>query len=308
MRPNMLNSPAIRSVLIILFAIFLSQPAMASKVRVTVNGTQITDQEISLRAALIKLERRGNSNNARLKLARDELIEEALKLQEAKRLKIEITEKQVDAAYLNVARNLRMSVNNLNQILKANGVSRKTLRDRLRAGIAWQQITKMAIMPRVQISDLELNQKAEQQLEETMSYDYILKEILFIIPKGSNISKSRRTAQANQYRKNFNGCDGAVKLSLSYRDVAVLDVGRRHATQLPKPIAKELARLDVGGITKPRVVEKGVSMLAICTKNSARDLTFIKNNLRQEVGNEKVKKEADAYLQRLKERATIIIH
>ncbi len=295
-------------IIFIFSSLFLVNSALAAKVRVSVNGTQITDQQIAARASLLRLERRGNSNSARLKMAREELIEEALKLQEAKRLGIEVSEKQIDASYLNIARNLRMSVSNLNKVLSANGVSKKTLRDRLRAGIAWQGVTKAAIMPRVQISDLELEEKAKDQLKETMSYDYMLKEILFIIPKGSNISKSKRTAQANQYRKNFQGCDSAVKLSLSYRDVAVLDVGRRHATQLPEAIAKELAKLNVGGITKPRVVGKGVSMLAICSKTQARDLTFIKNNLRQEVGNKELKKAAEEYLKRLRDKAAIIIH
>ncbi len=273
---------------------------------VTVNGKVISNSEISLRAGLLRLERRGNSNNARLKMARDELIDEALKLQEAERLNIKVSDKQVNDSYLNVARNLKLSVNNLNKVLRDNGVSAETLKNRLRAGIAWQGVTQVAIMPRVQISDIELNQKAESQLEENMSYDFMLKEILFIIPKGSNISKSSRVAQANQYRKNFQGCDSAVELSLSYRDAAVLDIGRRHATQLPKALANELSRLNVGGITKPRVVERGISMLAICSKTAARDLTFIKNNLRQEAGNEKLKSESDAYLKRLKERATII--
>src|SRR3712207_8622005 len=57
----------------------------------------------------------------------------------------------------------------------ANGVNPSTLRDRLRAGIAWGQVTQKAITPRVQISDLDLEQRAEQKLTPTKSYDYILK-------------------------------------------------------------------------------------------------------------------------------------
>ncbi|MCF6344072.1 MAG: peptidylprolyl isomerase [Devosiaceae bacterium] len=294
--------------LFIFFSAFLSQSAVASSPGVTVNGIQISKQEISFRAGLLRLERRGNSNSARLKVARDELIDEALKMQEAKRLNITVTEKQVDASFLNVARNLKLSVSNLNKVLRDNGVNAKTLKDRLRVGVAWSEVTQIAIMPRVQISDLELNEKAESELKETLNYDFLLKEVLFIIPQGSGISKSKRTSQANQYRKSFQGCDSAVDLSLSYRDVAVLDIGRRHATQLPDALAKELVKLNAGGITKPRVVAKGVSMLAVCSKTSARDLTFIKSGLRQEAGNEKLKDATEDYLKRLKNRASIIIH
>ncbi len=307
MRLSMKISQFFATFAFILFFIAPITQAQATSVKVTVNGQEITDTQISLRAGLLRLERRGNSNSARLKLARDELIDEALKMQEAKRLNINVTEQQVNASYLNVARNLKLSPQKLDQVLKANGVNRTTLRDRLKVGIAWQGVTKAAIMPRVQISDLELNQKAREKLDDSLSYDFMLKEILFIIPKGSKISSSRRTAQANQYRKNFKGCDSAVELSLSYTDAAVIDVGRRHATQLPPALAKELAKLNTGGITKPRVVDNGVSMLAVCSKTAAEDLTFIKSGLRQEAGNDKLKEATDAYLKQLKEKASIII-
>jgi len=282
----------------------LAAPAWAAAVRVTVNNTLITDTQISLRAGLLRLEGRGSSNNARLEMASEELVEEALKLQEAERLKITITDEQIAEGYLGVARNLRVSVDKLNQILTASGVNVQTLKDRLKAGLAWQAVTQSAVVPRVQISDLELDEKAAGELDDSMSYDYMLKEVLFIIPKGSK-SASQRTAQANQYRKSFQGCDSAVDLSLSYTDAAVIDVGRRHATQLPEPIAKELAGLQNGGITKPRVTDGGVSMLAICSKSGARDLTFLKSQMRQEQGTEKLRDEATSYLDRLKERAAI---
>jgi peptidyl-prolyl cis-trans isomerase SurA len=132
----------------------------------------------------------------------------------------------------------------------------------------------------------------------------VLKEILFLTTGGR--SASSRTAEANQYRRSFTGCDGAVQLSLSYTDAAVVDIGRRHATQLPDAIANELAGINTGGITKPRVVDNGVSLLAVCSKASARDLTFIKDQIRAEQGNEAVEREAANYLANLRTKANIV--
>ena len=97
-----------------------------------------------------------------------------------------------------------------------------------------------------------------------------------------------------------------MQLSLSYTDAAVVDIGRRHATQLPEAIAKELAGLNVGGITKPRVVDNGVSMLAVCSKACARDLTFVKDQIRAEQGGEALQKEAEVYLAELRNKANIV--
>ncbi|MCF6302295.1 MAG: peptidylprolyl isomerase [Devosiaceae bacterium] len=291
-------------------AVFLTMlfpiSAQAATIKITVNDVPITDTQIAQRAKLLQLERRGDSNAGRNRLAREELIDEVIKLQEATRIGQAPTPAEVAQAYVNVSRNMRVSTDNLTLILNQNGVNSTTLKDRLRAAIAWGKVTASVVSARVQISDVDLEARAAEQTTEADSVDYILKEILFIIPQGSGISNSRRTAQANQYRRAFQGCDTAVELSLKYTDAAVLDLGRRHATQLPDPIATELGRLSVGGITAPRVVANGVSMLAVCSKTVARDLSFATNELRQEAGNELLEAEADKYLAELRDKANII--
>lgn len=270
-------------------------PALAA-VKVTVNGVSITDVQIAQRLKLFQLEGKSGS-----KAATEELVDEQVMVQEAKRLGIIISDAQVEEAVLQVARNIKVSRDKLGQILTQNGVNLETLKDRLRANLAWNGVIQQAVMPRVQLSEAELDQKAAAELSSANSFDYILKEVIFI-GKGS----SARTGQANQYRKSFQGCDNAVQLSLSYTDAAVIELGRRHATQLPEAIAKELAGLNVGGITKPRVVEQGVSMLAICSKSEAKDLTFIKGTIQQAAGEEALKAEAAKYLKEVRAKAKII--
>ncbi len=290
----------------LMLVVLMPLSANADAIKITVNETPITDTQISQRAKLLQLERRGSSASARLNMAREELIDEALKFQEGERLGLNITERDVDDALLNVARNMRISSDNLNRILTQNGVNPSTLRSRLRANITWGQIVRSVVSSRIEFSEVDLEQRAVEQLTETDNIDYILKEILFIIPQGSNISSARRTAQARQYRQSFQGCDSAVELSLSYTDAAVLDMGRRHATQLPDAIADELAQLNVGQLTAPRVVANGVSMLAVCSKTVARDVSFVTNEIRQEVGTEKLGEEAEKYLAELREKASIV--
>ena len=272
-------------------------PAMAQTVRVSVNGTPVTDVQISQRVKLFALE--GNAGGQ--KGATDQLITEAIQMSEAKRLNITVSNAEVDDAFLQIARNINVSQDKLQQLLQQGGINMETLKDRLRAAIAWNKVTEQAIVPNVQISDLALDQQAESGLQAYQNFDYILKEIIFV-GQGS----SGRSGQANSYRSKFSGCDSAVDLSLGYTDAAVIDVGRRHATQMPEPIAKELAGLNVGGITKPRVVETGVSMLAVCEKTQAEDLTFIKGDLRAEVGDEALKGEVSSYLENLRKQAKII--
>ncbi|MCS6761199.1 MAG: peptidylprolyl isomerase [Candidatus Devosia symbiotica] len=274
-----------------------AMPTLGQSIRVTVNGTPITDAQISQRVKLFALE--GSMGGS--KGATEQLIDEAVQMNEAKRLGITVSNAQVDDAFLQIARNLKMSSDKLHLMLQQSGVNIETLKDRLRAAIAWNAITEQATMPQVQISDLDLDEQAASQIKAYQGFDYILKEIIFV-----GHGSSGRTGQANQYRRGFSGCDSAVDLSLKFTDAAVVDVGRRHATQMPKAIAKELASLNVGGITKPRVVESGVSMLAVCEKTQAEDLTFIKRDLRAEAGNSALSGKVEQYLADLRKNAKII--
>ncbi|HWA18603.1 MAG TPA: SurA N-terminal domain-containing protein [Devosia sp.] len=283
------------------FALFLLVvPALAASIAVTVNGEGITDLQVARRLALFKLE--GKSGQ---KTAQDELINEMLMVQEATRLGFTVTADEIDAAYLQIARNLKVSASNLTQVLTTRGVDPQTLRDRLKANVAWNKVIGSAVSQRVNVSEADIEAEAESKLTAANSYDYILKEVLFIMAPGG-ASASKRTADANAYRKAFAGCDSAVQLSLNYTDAAVRDVGRRHATQFPDALADELSKLNVGGITKPRVVETGVSMLAVCAKSVSDDTTFLAGKLRQQTGNAKLKQEADKYLAELKAKAQII--
>lgn len=286
----------------LLGAMLVSAAPSLAATRVVVNDTEISDTEIAQRAKLLQLEGRTSGATA---AAQQELIDEALKNQEARRLNITISDAQVDDAIQQLARNLRISTENLRQVLAQAGVSMDTLRARLRTSLAWNAVSEGVISSRVQLSELDLQRQAESRVTAAMSFDYILKEVIFVMPNGQG-SASARTSEANRYRNAFQGCDSAVQLSTNYVDAAVLDMGRRHATQLPEPVATELAGLSVGGITRPRVVENGVSMLAVCSKTAAEDLTFITDSLRQEAGNAQMTAEADEYLEELRDKATII--
>jgi peptidyl-prolyl cis-trans isomerase SurA len=275
-------------------------PAFAAGIRVTVDGTPISDLQIQQRARLLALERHGGNLQ---KAAQDELINEVLEMEDAKRYAITVSEADVDSAFVNMAQGLRISPDKLTQILVANGVGTQTLRARIRATLAFNQITRNVLAPRVNISEATLTQEAKAKLNNVNSYDYILKQVLFLAHQGQR--PASRMGDAQRYRARYKGCDSAVQVSESFTDAAVTDIGRRNAMQLDPKLAKELAGLAVGGITRPEVQQGGVVMLAICQKNQSNDLTFLTNQLRAEKGNDQLKSVTDKYLAELRAKATI---
>ncbi len=272
--------------------------ALAATVKVTVNDIPITDVQIQQRAKLMTLEHTpGNLTTA----ATDELVNEALENQEAARFGFKVTDAQVQDQILTMSRGLRVSTDKLTLILNSAGVGLDTLKDRIRATLAWNQVIQNVITPRVTFSEADLAQQAATKITAAQSFDYILQQVTFLSAKPGS-----RTADANRYRAQYKGCSSAVQLSQSFTDAAVIVIGRRNATQLPEAVAAELASLPVGGITAPHSDPSGTIMLAVCEKDAAKDLTFITNQLRSDEGNDKLKTQTDSYLADLKSKAKIV--
>ena len=131
-----------QALLVAAFAIVFSVPttvngSAASKIAVLVNKEPITSNQIKRRAAFLKLRRvKGN----RSQMAKDELVEEALKLQEARRVGVSIPEARIEDAYKSFAKRNRMPLSALNQIMARSGVTKRGFKDYLRAQMTWQAV------------------------------------------------------------------------------------------------------------------------------------------------------------------------
>ena len=128
---------------LVLAAVFITGVAFtdsaraASKIKYIVNGEAITTYDIARRAAFFRLRRiKGNST----KLATEELIEETIKMQTAKRLKMIVGGKEVEAAFNRFAKGNRMSARGLTSVLNRAGVTGRGFKKFIRAQMSWQRV------------------------------------------------------------------------------------------------------------------------------------------------------------------------
>src|SRR5690606_16944351 len=98
----------VSAMLLGLMVLVASLPTQAASALVTVNGQPITDVQLAQRLALHKLQGKSNRN-----AALEELVDEAVQLQEAERLGIKVSESDIDARFADLAQQNRMSPSNL---------------------------------------------------------------------------------------------------------------------------------------------------------------------------------------------------
>ncbi|WP_209012025.1 SurA N-terminal domain-containing protein [Roseibium aggregatum] len=301
--------PAFSLCLLMIGLIMGQGPAMAqNEIKVIVNDQPITTYDINQRARLVQLTQRKPVSVAR-SMAEQELIEDVLKLGEAKRVGIVPSSREVDGAYSSIAGNMKMSGAQLSAALRKNGVNPDTLKDRLKAQIAWQKVVGSRFRSQIKIDESEVVAalKKSDIKDKNTSVEYDLKQIIVVVPKKASSSlKAKRQRESAQIRKEFTGCDTAGTLLGQFNEVVLKPVGRRLETELPADLKDDITSTEVGRLTKPKQTDRGFEMVAVCGKREMNsDLaarTEVENQLREKEGAQLMRR----YLQELKLRATIV--
>ncbi|MEE9314966.1 MAG: peptidylprolyl isomerase [Rhizobiaceae bacterium] len=241
-----------------------------TKIAILVNDRPITSNDIKRRAAFVKLRRmKGNSR----KIASDELVNEAIKMQEARRIRAVASQKDVDAAYVRFAKSNKMPPKILTKILNKRGVTKRGFKDYIRAQISWQRTVSARLQAEAsgrggpKTAPSTQAWLSSKDAGSTKEKEFTIQQVVFIVPKAKRASQlNKRRAQAKNFRNRMRGCSNARTLASGLRDVTVLDRGRILQSGLPPLWKKELLTLGVGKVTRVKDTQRGLEMLAVCKK------------------------------------------
>ena len=280
-------------------------PAAASTIKILVNNEPITSYAIGQRAALIKLTAR-TPNPARA--AEDELINEAIQLQEAKRMRVRISDAEVDRAIAGIAERIGISVTQLNGALRQQGVNPETLRQRIYAQLAWGRVLQARFQATSQVTEQDLvaalREKGADIAKETN--EYRLEQVIAVVPaRASGAEKSAAQSRANDLRNRFSGCEAGLELARSTREVVVRPFGRRLETELAPRLVEALKGVEVGRLSPPIEQPEGLVMFAVCEKKTVRSTAAAMAAIEEDMRNQRGEQFAMQYLRKLRRDALI---
>jgi peptidyl-prolyl cis-trans isomerase SurA len=276
--------------------------ASAQQIVVVVNGDPITALDIEQRTKLMQLS--GQKAPPRQQVV-DELINEKLKVREAKRFGLEVSDSEVDQSFATMASRMRSTPEQLTQALMKSGIHASTLKARIRADITWQQLVRGRYQSILQIGEKDL--LATASTEESVGYDFTLRPILFFVPSGSDSKLFEgRKREAEALRARFTNCDEGIAFARALKDVAVRDQVNRSSADIPAELRKTLDDMEVGKLTPPEVTKFGVEMFAICgKKESAAENTPGRRKARETLMAERFEQQSKKYLQDIRRGAMI---
>jgi len=298
--------PVAAAVAFALAAAGLVRPALAQHVAVIVNGAPITTYDIEQRSKFNTLST--HKTQTRQEII-EELIDEKLKVQVGERYKLDVSAGDVDNAYANMAKRMRLTPEQLTGALSHAGVDAATLKARIKADISWQQIVRGKFQSSLQVRDKDVFAKlqgANKDEKKELGYEYILRPVLLVVPPGASeqvIDGRKREAEA--LRARFENCESGLKFAAALRDVAVREQIVRSSADLPPAMRKILDDVAVGKLTSPDVTAQGVQMFALCAKREHQVDSAATKEARDEMFAEQFQAKSKRYLAELRKQAMI---
>lgn len=283
--------------------------AQSSSIKVIVNDQAITTMDIAGRAKLLQVANRQAAGPAQ-KAALEELIDDTLRLAEAKRRGINIPDSAVDAAIADIASRSKMSPQQFAQALGQAGVPIRTLKERIRVQMAWGRVVRSKVQQDVRAEQDDLiaqMRRQEKAAGDVTADDYVLQRVVFTLPaKASAADVARRRKEAENLRARFKDCESGVVLARSLKEVAVLNVGRKLANEVPAAFREQLAETKEGGLTKPDVTAQGIEMYAVCEKVQVTGESAVSAGVDAEQMSEQGKTVSDSLTRDLRQKANIV--
>jgi peptidyl-prolyl cis-trans isomerase SurA len=246
-------------------------PGLAQEVsiKVLVNDDPISDYDIDQRERFLAITTQQQPSPALKKQATDMLIDERLQVQQGRKLGGTADDADLNKILEDMAAKNNLSVDGLATALGKAGVNIKTLKDRIRAQIIWQDAIGRKFRRDVQIADSDIDKAVSEaggegggETENALQ----LRQVKFEIPGGADQGTiASWLAAAESLRTRFGSC---AELAKGVSGASVKTLADQKPASLAQPARLLVTNAKVGQMTPPMISQAAVELYAVCGKRS----------------------------------------
>lgn len=181
------------------------------------------------------------------------LIDDRLKLQEAKREGIRVNPADVDKRINQIAERNNMSREQMEEFLRGNGVLIEALADQMNAELSWARLVQRKLRPRITITDQEINDEARRMRATVGQNEYKLYQIFLAVDAPDQEAQIRDSGERLIEQLNA-GADFESLASEFSQDEGALkggDWGWLRLDQMEPAVAKEIQLVPAGQVIGP---------------------------------------------------------
>ena len=265
---------AVLAVLVSLFSNAAPAWAQAEQsIVVLVNDDPITVYDIEQRQRFLAVTTQEQPSPALKKKATDMLIEERLQIQQARKLGITSDEQDVNKVLAGMAKNNNMSPEQLGSALGQMGVNIKTLRDRIKAQVVWQDVVRRKFRRDVSIAESDVDKAlggvdAEAPKEETT---FQLRQVKYEIPTDADqTSIAKQLAAVESVRAKVQSCSNLSSLTKDMKGFKIKTLQDQLPGSLGQPMRTLVMNAKIGQMTPPTLSGSAIEAYAVCGKHAVK--------------------------------------
>ncbi|HEX3113882.1 MAG TPA: SurA N-terminal domain-containing protein [Bradyrhizobium sp.] len=284
-----------------------ASPLRAQTVAVMVNGEPITNYDIEQRSKLNFLTTHKPADRQEVI---NELIDEKVKIKEAKKFGVDPTASDIDQSYAGMSSRMRITPEQLTKSLESQGIRPETLKARIKADMVWTSLVRGRYKESLQIGEKDVAAAVQvssgDEKQPTDAFEYKMQPIVLIVPRGSAPAAiEARQKEAEALRGRVQTCAEANALFKSMQNAAIREIVVKTSADVPPVLRDLLDKTPVGHLTPPEVTKQGVEMVALCARNPTTIDTPKKKEIRDKMYAEKYEAKSKAYLQEVRKAAMI---
>ena len=257
-----------------------------------VNSELVTAGEVQQRVA--RAQQESARSGARLppvetmrKQIVDALIDDRVQITYTRDIGVKVDESEVDRAIANIAVQNQVSLQQLKDRLRGEGIDYGRFRDNLRDQIAVERTREREVVARIQIPDREVDALVDQQRAAAgVATQYNIAQILVTVPEGAtDATVAERRARAEGALARVRGgeafADVARQVSEDGNRAAGGEIGMRPADRLPDLFVEAVRPLEPGAVS-PTVLRSGAGfhVLKLVERRDAGGLSIVQTRAR----------------------------
>lgn len=219
------------------------------KIVATVNGEMISSKDLQERANLFSLTTGLRVNEKNKKLVSEKVlqgtVDEKIKLQEAEKQGVQVTDKEIKEAYRNFEKSNGIQAGQFAGVLKQYQVSRDVFMTQIKANLLWTKLVAKRTGNNTDVSENEVKEEFERIKKDLDTPKYMVSEIVIKKKDGEHIDELVEILQNDPRFELY-----AAQFSQSASAPSGGKLGWVAPGQLAAPLDKAIRGLKEGQVSK----------------------------------------------------------
>jgi peptidyl-prolyl cis-trans isomerase SurA len=198
------------------------------------------------------------------KQALDEIIDERLKMQEAKKLSVVASDDEVDRIIAGMAERNKMTAAQFSEHIAKMGATIAGMRERIRASLSWTDVIRRKFGHQITVASRDVDRMVASS-EGQDDIELRIHRVLLSLPvKEDQKRLTQRLSDAEQLRGKFTDCKSMEAMARGVPGARFDNLGDRRPSSLPEPTRSLLLAAHDNELLPATIGENGVELWAVC--------------------------------------------